>query len=103
MEPNCQDGDALEPCKEREPTTPPTPETAKPMIAAVTNPSTRRRLSSLNRDTEVSFNQIRDEHGFECIARGENDRTRDVAIAKEIGRDGCSHDPDNDRQPCFGP
>ena len=53
--------------------------------------------------TEVSFNQIRDEHGFECIARGENDRTREVAVAKEIGRNGCTHDPDNDRQPCFGP
>jgi hypothetical protein len=53
--------------------------------------------------TEVSFNQIRDEHGFECIARGENDRTREVAVAKEIGRNGCTYDPDNDRQPCFGP
>ena len=53
--------------------------------------------------TEVSFNQTRDEHGFECIARGEYDGTRDVAVAKEIGRDGCSHDPDDDRQPCRGP
>jgi hypothetical protein len=42
-------------------------------------------VSSLNGEPEVSFNQTRDEHGFECIDQGEYDGTRNVAVAKEIG------------------
>ena len=40
--------DAADRWNNKKPTVPPIPETAHPMIAAVTNPSTRYRLSSLN-------------------------------------------------------
>ena len=82
----------------KKPTVPPIPETAHPRIAAATNPSTRCRVSSLNGKPKYRSIRPATSTASNALHAGEYDGTRDVAVAKEVGRYGRSHDPDDDWQ-----
>jgi hypothetical protein len=43
------------------------------------------------------------QHGFSGVAYGKENRAPEIAVAKKICRDGCSHRADNDRPSCAGP
>ena len=79
------------------PMVPPIAETAVPTIAAATSPSTLRSRPSLKPGPKYALDEPGRQHGFAGIAHGEENGAPEIAVAEQIGHDGCRHRADDDR------